>query len=527
MRALDDKKIKELFVPLLFLVLGYIITVSYFAVYGDNLVTSDSAADLILARLLNQEGAFVSPNWYYSTELILIDTQLIYKPALALFPGDWHTARLLGLAVLMAIYLIGMIFVVKSAGIGIKGLWAAAVCAFPIGLDYVLSISWGALNIPNTVFSFILIGTLLSAIRSKDRKPVYISLLAVFSFLAGLRTVRTILQICLPLLAAGIIMLLCRSLRNVLKIGPSKIRDTDKALTGYSVIMLAASAAGYLVNSGILSHRYAFVNFNDAYWEPFSLHRMATVLSEFIASFGWHSGTGVFSLSGISSCFGLLLGIVVILSMLILYFKYSGCLNDTEYILVLFTLVSVLVSLVFFSLNGNYNAGHWIPLMPFCYLCASIALKYIAKNFALVRKTGFEIILGAAVLFTSLSFIVFPLPSNIDKTSLLPVISYLDEQGYTKGIATFWNSNITTELTDGRIEMWTVEDFDDMQIQTWLQEKSHDTLPEGRVFIILSAKELSGITADVEDYIILRTDDYTVLGFEEGTDYLSVITAKQ
>lgn len=47
----------------------YIADVLYIWFNGNNLLNSDVAAELILAKELNKEGTLLSTNWYYSTEL--------------------------------------------------------------------------------------------------------------------------------------------------------------------------------------------------------------------------------------------------------------------------------------------------------------------------------------------------------------------------------------------------------------------------------------------------------------------------
>ena len=68
-----------------------------------------------------------------------------------------------------------------------------------------------------------------------------------------------------------------------------------------------------------------------------------------------------------------------------------------------------------------------------------------------------------------------------------PVILFIKSQGYTQGIASFWHSNVVTELTNGDVEMWTkTSEYDDMD--RWLTKSAHDGIPEGNYFI-LCAKE--------------------------------------
>ena len=72
----------------------------------------------------------------------------------------------------------------------------------------------------------------------------------------------------------------------------------------------------------------------------------------------------------------------------------------------------------------------------------------------------------------------------------MEVADWLHEQGYTRGYATFWQANVITELTDGAIEMWQVEDLASLAMRPWLQKTSHASPPEGRTFVLARPGEI-------------------------------------
>ena len=527
MNKLDSNRIEEIFPPVLFLMLGAFITIFYFAVHGDNLVSSDSAADLILARVLCRDGGFLSKNWFYSTELLTFDTQFIFKPCYALFPNDWHKARLLAHSILMVIYLASMIWMIKVSKIGPKGLWAVAMCAFPIGYGYVITMSWSWCYTAYFVLGFLTFGLLFILFRNPDKKIIFIVLLIIVSFFSGMRTIRAIMQINLPVLAAAVLLLLFRHFKGLLRIDGSKIRNIDKPFLKYSIIMLVASLAGYVYNSVFLLRNYHYFSQNDeSFWQPFSIHSILKVISDMIASYGWHEKTMILSLEGISSCFALLLGVTTTVSVFLLLFKYTKHLTDNEYIIVLYTFINIIISVFVFAHCDIYAIWHWANLNPFGYLCLAIAVKYLCINFKPLQKMRYGIIFGALIFFVSLSWLIGPYfgPGKMDNDTLIPVINWLEENGYDRGVATFWNSNVTTELSDGRIEMWTVRNIEKMNIYEWLQETSHSELPDGNIFVLINKKEYETLGPEIEDYIVYQCPDFTVLAFGENTDYASIIT---
>ena len=93
------------------------------------------------------------------------------------------------------------------------------------------------------------------------------------------------------------------------------------------------------------------------------------------------------------------------------------------------------------------------------------------------------------------------------------------ENGYRNGYATFWNANNLTELSDGAIEVWSVEEFNEdtprnPAIYRWLQEKSHDTeRPTGKTFVVWSAEEFAQYGKQNFSYlgkIVFQDDDFVV-----------------
>lgn len=65
--------------------------------FANNYIDSDMSSELVLARLLADEGSLISKNWFYSTELRVLNTQLVFMPLFLVF-DNWHTVRVLGTA---------------------------------------------------------------------------------------------------------------------------------------------------------------------------------------------------------------------------------------------------------------------------------------------------------------------------------------------------------------------------------------------------------------------------------------------
>ena len=92
------KKISlESFLPWVWLVCAYCITLGVLIVRGEGYIDSDMSSEMVLADLMNQEGDwFLSKGWGYSTEIRVFYLQLIYRITLLIFPHNWFAAACWG-----------------------------------------------------------------------------------------------------------------------------------------------------------------------------------------------------------------------------------------------------------------------------------------------------------------------------------------------------------------------------------------------------------------------------------------------
>ena len=103
--------------------------------------------------------------------------------------------------------------------------------------------------------------------------------------------------------------------------------------------------------------------------------------------------------------------------------------------------------------------------------------------------------------------------------AFIQITAALQEKGYHNGYATHWNANVLTELSDGAIDVWCVEQFDEQtpeqpELDKWLQLKSHDTTrPTGKVFLVWTTKQYEDYKLEKFDYLgeILYQDDAFVV----------------
>ena len=112
---------------------------------------------------------------------------------------------------------------------------------------------------------------------------------------------------------------------------------------------------------------------------------------------------------------------------------------------------------------------------------------------------------------------------------LSQIADFLKESDYKNGYASFWNANVMTELTNGKVTMysWTptsddgtsfnsVSDVDDLD--EWLQACDHlENPPQGKVFALYRKNEVKNCNWKqglLHSDVIFETTDYTVYGYQ-------------
>ena len=94
-----------------------------------NLLDSDASSELVLARLLADTNQILSRDWFYSTELRVLNTQLIYMPLFKIF-SDWKLVRFFGALLLQAILVLSYYFLSRQAGFSRNVFFLTGDCCF-------------------------------------------------------------------------------------------------------------------------------------------------------------------------------------------------------------------------------------------------------------------------------------------------------------------------------------------------------------------------------------------------------------
>ncbi|MDO5438848.1 MAG: hypothetical protein Q4F09_02265 [Erysipelotrichaceae bacterium] len=294
---LTNKKTKTILTVILILQILFLMYLTW--KYGIQRLDGDDSAEMILANLLAREGGILSRNWFYSTEIRVLNTQIVMSLLFRIF-DNWHLVRTLGTGILLCILLLSYLFMCRSIPEGDRLRAWAPVVLLPFSYVYLDIVLYGLYYIPHISILFISLGLLL---RDKDNDFLPEVFLYTLALIAGMGGIRIPAVGYLPaFLASFLIFLLSGECRKACQ---------------RSFCACIASGAGYLINTLVLSKTYWFQS--RSYVKPTlpNLRTAITIVKDTIQVCG--GAKPGLSFPGIGGIAGLLLfACIIALSILII-----------------------------------------------------------------------------------------------------------------------------------------------------------------------------------------------------------------
>lgn len=477
--------------PWLWMAAAYLFDLWYQLVPGKWIVDSDLASEMILSDLLNKEGTIISHNWFYSTELKVVNLQWFYRLGLLIFPNDWHLARTFGMAITLVLFAAAMLFFVKCAGLGRAGLWMVGTLLWPFGQHYLVYAIYGGYYLVYTFFYMLVLALVLRSLNAdKKRCALQWVLACVITAVAGMNGVKQLMVFHAPLcLAAAILLVL--ALHSCGKTNWKAALDAcckEVRLLVASLVTAVAAAAGYFVSNAVLSRMYDFKSYNFIVWNRdedwFTLDR---ILMDFFHEFGYENGSGVFHFGGIAAAVGLLLGCWMFFCIVRLLLRLDK-LERNDKLLVLLLVAMLAVCGVAYTYFHEYYLYFWLMNMPVAIAVMAVEIK--TEDFHILGARQL-LGVGLAACFTLCAVSTVRQEQEhpyLAHKGLNTAAEWLVDNGYTQGYSTFWNGNAMTELTSGKLEVWTLQSLDRDDVPNWLQPKSHLTTDPEHPFLLIDTE---------------------------------------
>lgn len=490
------------------------------------MVDSDMASEMMLSNFLNQEGRIISKIWYYSTEIRVVSVQWVYRFTLLLFPNDWHMARTVGMAIMLALFAGLMLLLSHSIGLGRFGVWMTGALIWPYGRIYLVYAIYGGHYLVYTFLYVVSLTLILFSLAAIKKKCVWMNVAAcVVAMLSGMNGVKTLMVFQAPFVLAALAVLVIalntsgeKNWRGALQVCSQETRLAIGALT-----TTMAGFVGYIINSKILAKMYSFKSFSGVSWNRFGVDwTLDRVLMDFFHLFGYQDGVGVFHFSGIASGVGLLVGVWLFFCIVRLVWRYKQ-LNVAERLVVLLMIAMLAVCSMAYTYFGDYCQYFWLTCMPVAIAVMMIEIKTEDLHLPGARSM-LTLVLAGAITLCSLNNVRQEIEHpTLAHVGLDKVANWLVENGYKEGYATFWNGSAMVEMTSGKLDVWMPGDLNNVSIEGWLQPDYHLTRYPEHPFVLVDtetngAPEENGLIRNGHGTEVYNDGRYVVYAFDSTED---------
>lgn len=393
-------------------------------------LNADEASEMVLAKILADEGSILSKNWYYSTELRVLNTNLIYALFFRL-TDDWLSVRVFSTVTMIVLLLAAYFFMTWAWRIRTR--YAALfslMLVIPFSESYHTIVLRGAYYLPHITITFFTIG--LAGLFVRQKRAVAVAAAAasvVLAALAGMGGPRQILVLYLPLLAAA-------------AVGFALNRENEqKRHLLFAALSFGGSVIGYAVNVLLLSRIYTFKDW-EILFTGFRFSRLEQLICGIINVFGYTEGK-VFSFALVKN---FIAGVWVLLTLFLIVHavKNRKTVARGYVMLALFTAAAYLIfSLLYLFTDMLYADRYWLPLTVMSFPLAAAFVSEYGPKLRLLRLSA-----AAFVALCCLRGMAYYYRQwGDDQTKgLRQLAAVAVDEGYTAGYASFWRANVMIEL---------------------------------------------------------------------------------
>jgi hypothetical protein len=505
------------------LLMGFISIFSY--QHGWQWLNSDSSSEMVLGKLLADESTFVSRNWHYSTEIRLIYQTIFTMPLFKILGHyeNWALIRSLNILLNNIVLILSYLFMTRQMKIQLK--WIIITGLFlliPVSTGYWGIVTFGGYYIFFIAQLFCCLGLFIGLVNNdgtaKKKLPGFI-LFTILSFALGIQGIRALLCVHIPLLIACV----CLYARDARK-------KSFPLFLGYYgfVVCCIGFATNYLLHFWYSFHSFDNMRLENLFDQFFP--KLGQSLVYLAGFFGLSVGSSLLSAHGLFSVIAII-GTFFLFNAVFKSFQQYQLQDDTtdkqtEYqFMPVFFIVSVVFNVfVFIIVDEGITDRYFIPFMVLYIPLAAILFQHTEKRYSHLKRTA--IISGIVLFVFGQSYLNFQNMAVWNANdSRKGYIQYLLDNRLEYGFATFWNANVTTELSNGKIELAGL-DSDGLKPDTNIRFHIHDWLipvkfynpsyHPGESFLLLTRTEwelayttgrfLTHLQPDYEDsgFIIIR-----------------------
>lgn len=513
-------KNKKIAVGILLCVLALALCVALQAVGYLTYLDSDMASELMLAREQADTHSLVQMDWLYSTEVRIVQINLLYALAFLLTPS-FFLARIIGNTLGLMLAMGACVYVCRKARLS----WAYALCAaalLPVTASplYAMAVTVGGYYIVHIAIGLLGAGVWLCAAERGRRVPVVAY--GLLCLLQGFLSVRYVLCfVCPMVVVAAMEMMLVPSQEHSLRSPHMRFG----LLTGAGFI---ACLAGYAASEIVLPRLFVSgVGAASSFaFNPLDgmamVESLAVVAADFLKLLGWRGEAALFSPAGVVN---LCVAGTLFLGTVMTRRVYARLGDGPQKRLMQYALAAVMVNLFcFVFIRGTYLNRYQVLAVIFLLPVLAIVLNRERSQ----RLRVLFLLLLCVQLGVSQMLVLSDARASSDGTDdQMAAASFLQENGYTHGYGTFWNVRVMQERTQGALTFTGVVPVEteegavsevSLELIRWLEPDAYSDLNvcPGRTFLLLTRQEeeqLAPWLAMAAAPRIYENGTYSVYGF--------------
>lgn len=511
--------------------------------FGDHWLDSDMAAEMIFSKLIAEEGGLLSSkNWYYSTEFRVLYTQLIMVPLFHVFE-DWHVIRTITNVLTYLLMLGSYYYFMKPLKLNKTAVvWSSVILLLPFSETMVTHMQMGNTYMPHVIIVFFCFGMFLRLVQQEKllqvSKLFLVGCYVLLSMVCGMSGVRYMLALQVPLVLTAMCYVMKSTAFTHLRQEVTRQR-VKEVLSGerlhylfYSFLGAVCALTGYVLNVAVIAKKYTFQTYDATnfikVFQGVLFERTQDTIGNLLQLFGYIENKGFLSVRGLISliAFALLMGIALLAKRTGKLLKQAeatetATFGHRQFVQWFFVIAFVLNTFVFLFTTSTIVARYYITVFIFVLplLCIYFELERMPldKILVIVFLCG---CLGLGTLKCVYSFV--DKDKNLEEKK---VAAFLAQEDYTFGYAGYWNANIMTELTDGKVEVGNIWDFERMIFFRWSSPMKYyeQNYHAGKAFLLLTWGEMGSYaqTNVVQaGEVVYQDETYVVLHYDSVADML-------
>ena len=472
--------------------------------FGWQWLYSIASSEMVLGQLLAQEKALISSNWFYFGELSIIHQTIFTMPLFLIFGGyeNWALIRALNILLNNITLVLTYLFLMRCMKVKLK--WSIVTALFlivPLNSFYWETVTFGGFSILFLAQLFVCLGLFFKLINNEkavNLRRLYFILFVFFSFALGVQGISSLQIVYVPLLLASIYTW----------------HGKNKKSLFYGFIGFIACCAGYVVNN-FLHYIYSFVSYNDIIIDNLQIYfsqKLNKIFLGIVDFFGFYTRAKLFSIHGIFSI------IAIIAAVIILWFVYrtlrKARSENTPHFLSIFFAVSFVFNVFVFTVfDLDVTTSYFIPFMILFIPLMAIFFEHAEKTYKPIKANVIVCVVVAFIVGQG-AINVINLTNRDINSERKGYIQYLLENDLKFGYASQSNANVTTELTNGKVEAAVISlNYDRIKnihefkiIEQIMPKKYLDPhYHKGESFILMTEREWDWINYDD---IISKSPDY-------------------